>query len=97
MSYKLQIKPSHHSIVVAIPVILTLIGLFWALLPSGYVYADPARCDQPGWPSCYTVGYTDGQKNLGTQPVLVLIVHNFVVVGMMLQVRTLVRRPVPAE
>jgi hypothetical protein len=66
MSYKLQIKPSHHSIVVAIPVILTLIGLFWALLPSGYVYADPARCDQPGWPSCYTVGYTDGQKNLGT-------------------------------
>ena len=66
MRYKLQIKPNPSSFVVAIPIILTLIGLFWALLPSGYVYADPAHCDQQGWPSCYSVGYTDGQKNSGT-------------------------------
>jgi|GEM_PF-1110148 hypothetical protein len=63
MRYKLQIKPNPHSIVVAIPIILMLIGLFWAVLPSAYVYADPAHCDQPDWPSCYSVGYTDGQKN----------------------------------
>src|SRR4249920_3665545 len=66
MRYKLQIKPNPHSIVVAIPIILTLIGLFWVVLHSGYVYADPARCDQSGWPSCYSVGYTDGHKNPGT-------------------------------
>lgn len=66
MGYKLQIKPNLLSIIVAIPIMLTLIGLFWALLPSGQVYADPARCDQRGWPSCYTVGYTDGLKNPGT-------------------------------
>src|SRR5439155_7054519 len=35
------------------------------MLPSSYVYADPTHCDQPGWPSCYSVGYTDGQKNPG--------------------------------
>src|SRR5437667_7856228 len=23
------------------------------------------HCDQPGWPSCYSVRYTDGQKNPG--------------------------------
>jgi hypothetical protein len=65
MEYQLQINPNPYFIVVAIPVILTLIGLFGILMPSGYVYADPAHCDQPGWPSCYSVGYTDGQKNPG--------------------------------
>jgi hypothetical protein len=61
----LQIKPILHSIVVAIPVILTLIGLFCALSATN-VYADAAHCDQPGWPSCYKVGYTDGQNNPGS-------------------------------
>jgi hypothetical protein len=27
---------------------------------------DPTHCDQPGYPSCYTVGYSDGQANPGT-------------------------------
>jgi hypothetical protein len=31
-----------------------------------HVLADPAHCDQPGWPSCYDVGYGDGQQNPGT-------------------------------
>ncbi|HZA06718.1 MAG TPA: polysaccharide deacetylase family protein, partial [Nitrososphaeraceae archaeon] len=26
------------------------------------------RCDQPGWPSCYSVGYSDGQGNSGPCP-----------------------------
>ena len=65
MRFNIQIKPSLHPIAEPIPVILTLIGLFWAMLPSSYVYADPTHCDQPGWPSCYSVGYTDGQKNPG--------------------------------
>ena len=65
MRYKLQNKPNVHPIAVAIPIILTLVGLFWAVLSSGSVYADPARCDQPGWPSCYSIGYTDGHKNPG--------------------------------
>ncbi len=65
MRFKIQIKPNLLPIAVAIPVILTLIGIFWAMWPSSYVYADPAHCDQPGWLSCYSVGYTDGQKNSG--------------------------------
>jgi len=47
-------------------VILSLIGLFSALLPPGYILADPVHCDQHGLPSCYSVGYADGQKNRGT-------------------------------
>ena len=31
-----------------------------------HVLADPAHCDQSGWPSCYDVGYGDGQANPGT-------------------------------
>lgn len=31
-----------------------------------HVLADPAHCDQPGWPSCYSVGYADGQNHGGT-------------------------------
>jgi len=27
---------------------------------------DPTHCDQPGYPSCYMVGYSDGQANPGT-------------------------------
>src|SRR5919108_6048491 len=27
---------------------------------------DPTHCDQPGYPSCYSVGYSDGQANPGT-------------------------------
>jgi hypothetical protein len=27
--------------------------------------ADPAHCDKAGWPSCYDVGYSDGQQNPG--------------------------------
>jgi len=27
---------------------------------------DPTHCDQPGFPSCYNVGYSDGQANQGT-------------------------------
>ena len=26
----------------------------------GIAFADPAHCDQPGWPTCYSVGYSDG-------------------------------------
>ena len=62
MRFKIQIKPNLHSVTVAIPVILTLIVIFWAILASSYVHADPAHCDQP---ACYSVGYTDGQKNPG--------------------------------
>ena len=29
----------------------------------GIAFADPAHCDQPGWPTCYSVGYSDGQTN----------------------------------
>ena len=65
MRFKIQIKPNLHPVTVAVQVILTLFGLIWATLPSSYVYADPAHCDQPGWPSCYSVGYTDGQRNPG--------------------------------
>src|SRR5947209_5949854 len=65
MGYFLQIKLILRSIVVAIPVILTLIGLFCALSAT-YVYTDAARCDKPGWPSCYKVGYSDGQNNPGS-------------------------------
>jgi hypothetical protein len=32
----------------------------------GIALADPAHCDQPGWPSCYSVGYADGQNHGGT-------------------------------
>jgi hypothetical protein len=63
--FEIQIKPNLHPIAKPIPVLLPLIGLFWAMLPSSKVYAHPAHCDQPGWPSCYSVGYTDGQKNPG--------------------------------
>ena len=28
--------------------------------------ADPIHCDQAGYPSCYSVGYNDGQANPGT-------------------------------
>ena len=31
-----------------------------------HVLADPAHCDQSGWPLCYDVGYSDGQQNPGT-------------------------------
>ena len=27
---------------------------------------DPTHCDQPGYPSCYSVGYSDGQNSAGT-------------------------------
>ena len=27
------------------------------------VFADPLHCDQPGWPSCYSVGYQEGLTN----------------------------------
>jgi hypothetical protein len=30
------------------------------------VFADPLHCDQQGYPSCYSVGYNDGQANPGT-------------------------------
>ena len=30
------------------------------------VFADPLHCDQPGWPSCYSVGYQEGLTNPGT-------------------------------
>ena len=91
MRYKLQIKPNVHPIAVAIPIILTLVGLFWVVLPSVYVYADPARCDQPGWPSCYSVGYTDGHKNPGNSCPSGHI-QNFVEGGMMFQGQALERR-----
>jgi hypothetical protein len=29
-------------------------------------FADPLHCDQPGWPSCYSVGYQEGLANPGT-------------------------------
>src|SRR5205823_7003462 len=32
------------------------------------VFADPLHCDQPGWPSCYSVGYNAGQRNSGPCP-----------------------------
>ena len=34
----------------------------------GKAFADPAHCDQPGWPSCYKVGYDDGQGRSGPCP-----------------------------
>lgn len=30
------------------------------------VSADPHHCDQPGWPSCYSLGYQNGLANPGT-------------------------------
>ena len=93
MRYKLQIKPNVHPIAVAIPIILTLVGLFWVVLPSVYVYADPARCDQPGWPSCYSVG-TPMDTRVLEIVVLVVIVQNFVAGGMMFQGQALERRRV---
>jgi len=29
------------------------------------VRADPPHCDRAGYPSCYSVGFSDGQANLG--------------------------------
>lgn len=33
---------------------------------SAALQADVAHCDQPGWPSCYSVGYADGKAHSGT-------------------------------
>ncbi|MFY9871714.1 MAG: hypothetical protein WAK17_18530 [Candidatus Nitrosopolaris sp.] len=30
------------------------------------VMADPLHCDIEGWPSCYSVGYSNGLANPGT-------------------------------
>jgi hypothetical protein len=34
----------------------------------GKVFADPVHCDQPGWPSCYKVGYDNGLGRSGSCP-----------------------------
>jgi hypothetical protein len=34
----------------------------------GKAFADPVHCDQPGWPSCYKVGYDDGLGMSGPCP-----------------------------
>jgi hypothetical protein len=57
-----QIKGKYRILTVMIPTILMLIGLFSITLPH-FVYADPAHCDKPGYPSCYSVGFGDGQQN----------------------------------
>jgi hypothetical protein len=33
---------------------------------SASLQADVAHCDQPNWPSCYSVGYQDGKAHAGT-------------------------------
>lgn len=50
---------------------VTIIGiLIGAILLSynsyGIALADPAHCDRAGFPSCYDVGFGDGQANPGT-------------------------------
>jgi hypothetical protein len=52
------------------PVVLPLISLTTMLMITAGSFhialADPIHCDQPGYPSCYSVGYNDGQANPGT-------------------------------
>jgi hypothetical protein len=51
------------SILIALVSIATLM-----MITSGstrIVFADALHCDQAGWPSCYSVGYGDGQVNQG--------------------------------
>lgn len=57
-----QIKGKYRILTVIIPTILMVIGLFSITSPR-FVYADPAHCDKPGYPSCYSVGFGDGQQN----------------------------------
>jgi hypothetical protein len=58
-------KLKSNKTVVAILVILaTTVGALGGA--AGSALADPLHCAQPGWPSCYSVGYQDGQANPGT-------------------------------
>jgi hypothetical protein len=52
--------------VLLVPVILAVASMALATLTTIQARADPAHCDQTGWPSCYNVGYSDGQQNPGT-------------------------------
>jgi hypothetical protein len=52
------------------PVLLLLISLATLIIiTSGsfhFVSADPLHCDMQGWPSCYSVGYSNGLADPGT-------------------------------
>ena len=55
------------------PRILVLIVLTVTMMMGignmyGKALADPAHCDQPGWPSCYQVGHDDGLGMSGACP-----------------------------
>jgi hypothetical protein len=48
-------------ITTAIATVVVLITTI--LVNAAYAYDDPEHCDKSGWPSCYTIGYQDGQSD----------------------------------
>lgn len=49
-------------------VLVSFIGMMIIAGSIHIVFADPSHCDQPGRPSCYSVGYGDGKGNSGPCP-----------------------------
>jgi hypothetical protein len=54
-------------IFVIVPLLVAILTMIGAT-PTHVAFADPAHCDQPGWPTCYSVGNSDGQGNSGPCP-----------------------------
>lgn len=49
--------------------ILVSLGAIAAMMSSGTrteALPDPQHCDKPGTPSCYNIGYSNGQAHPGT-------------------------------
>jgi hypothetical protein len=55
---------SKKTVVAILAVLVATVGGMGAA--TGSALADPLHCDISGWPSCYRIGYQDGQANPGT-------------------------------
>lgn len=58
-------KKEHCMLVI---IVLTVTMMMGINNMYGKALADPARCDEPGWPSCYQVGHDDGLGMSGPCP-----------------------------
>ena len=45
---------------------ISAIASLLTISTNSIVFADPQHCDRSGWPSCYSVGFENGQANSGT-------------------------------
>jgi hypothetical protein len=54
-------------LVITISLVVVVIGIASNTgIKQALAYGDPIHCDRFGWPTCYSVGFQDGQANLGS-------------------------------